>query len=85
MTEPAKSNSFLARRPFSMEALISNSPHSRKSPTLFSYPSMDMDKTHLLSATTMNSMTRMKIFSGNSNMDFARKVAQAAGVELGPL
>lgn len=28
-------------------------------------------------------MTRMKIFSGNSNIDFARKVAQAAGVELG--
>jgi ribose-phosphate pyrophosphokinase len=25
----------------------------------------------------------MKIFSGNSNVDFARKVAQAAGVELG--
>src|SRR3954468_6394562 len=29
------------------------------------------------------SMTRMKIFSGNSNVDFAKKVAQAAGVELG--
>jgi ribose-phosphate pyrophosphokinase len=28
-------------------------------------------------------MTRMKIFSGNSNVEFARKVAQAAGVELG--
>jgi ribose-phosphate pyrophosphokinase len=28
-------------------------------------------------------MTKMKIFSGNSNIDFARKVAQAAGVELG--
>ncbi|MGZ3722153.1 MAG: ribose-phosphate diphosphokinase [Bdellovibrionales bacterium] len=28
-------------------------------------------------------MTRMKIFSGNSNIDFARKVAQSAGVELG--
>ncbi|MGE0764638.1 MAG: ribose-phosphate diphosphokinase [Bdellovibrionales bacterium] len=28
-------------------------------------------------------MKRMKIFSGNSNVDFARKVAQAAGVELG--
>src|SRR5665213_723832 len=28
-------------------------------------------------------MTRLKIFSGNSNVDFARKVAQAAGVELG--
>src|SRR6185436_6294574 len=28
-------------------------------------------------------MTRMKIFSGNSNVDFARKVASAAGVELG--
>jgi ribose-phosphate pyrophosphokinase len=28
-------------------------------------------------------MTRMKIFSGNSNVEFARKVAQSAGVELG--
>jgi ribose-phosphate pyrophosphokinase len=28
-------------------------------------------------------MTKMKIFAGNSNMDFARKVAEAAGVELG--
>ncbi len=28
-------------------------------------------------------MHRMKIFSGNSNIDFARLVAQAAGVELG--
>lgn len=28
-------------------------------------------------------MNMMKIFSGNSNVDFARKVAQAAGVELG--
>ncbi|WP_425290041.1 ribose-phosphate pyrophosphokinase-like domain-containing protein, partial [Shewanella algae] len=25
----------------------------------------------------------MKIFSGNSNVDFARKVAEIAGVELG--
>jgi ribose-phosphate pyrophosphokinase len=28
-------------------------------------------------------MERMKIFSGNSNVEFARRVAQAAGVELG--
>lgn len=28
-------------------------------------------------------MNMMKIFSGNSNVDFARKVAEAAGVELG--
>lgn len=28
-------------------------------------------------------MTRMKIFSGNANREFARSVAQAAGVELG--
>lgn len=28
-------------------------------------------------------MTRMKIFSGNSNVEFANKVAQYAGVELG--
>lgn len=28
-------------------------------------------------------MKRMKIFSGNSNIDFARKVAASAGVELG--
>ena len=28
-------------------------------------------------------MTRMKIFSGNANREFARNVAQAAGVELG--
>ncbi|MGE0526766.1 MAG: ribose-phosphate diphosphokinase, partial [Bdellovibrionales bacterium] len=28
-------------------------------------------------------MNMMKIFSGNSNMEFAQKVAQAAGVELG--
>lgn len=28
-------------------------------------------------------MTRMKIFSGNSNIEFARKVAESAGVELG--
>src|ERR1700722_5348091 len=28
-------------------------------------------------------MTRMKIFAGNSNVEFAHKVAQAAGVELG--
>lgn len=28
-------------------------------------------------------MKRMKIFAGNSNVDFARKVAQAAGIELG--
>lgn len=28
-------------------------------------------------------MRRLKIFSGNSNVDFARKVALAAGVELG--
>jgi ribose-phosphate pyrophosphokinase len=31
----------------------------------------------------MNHMTRMKIFSGNSNMDFALRVAKEAGVELG--
>ena len=28
-------------------------------------------------------MTRLKIFSGNSNVEFARRVAQSAGVELG--
>jgi ribose-phosphate pyrophosphokinase len=28
-------------------------------------------------------MTRMKIFSGNANIEFARKVAECAGVELG--
>jgi ribose-phosphate pyrophosphokinase len=28
-------------------------------------------------------MDRLKIFSGNSNVDFAKRVAQAAGVELG--
>ena len=28
-------------------------------------------------------MTRMKIFTGNSNIEFARRVAQEAGVELG--
>lgn len=28
-------------------------------------------------------MAQMKIFSGNSNLDFAKKVAQAAGIELG--
>lgn len=28
-------------------------------------------------------MNKMKIFSGNSNLDFARKVAQSAGIELG--
>lgn len=28
-------------------------------------------------------MTRMKIFSGNSNLDFAKRVAKEAGVELG--
>ncbi|NQZ02057.1 MAG: ribose-phosphate pyrophosphokinase-like domain-containing protein, partial [Bdellovibrionales bacterium] len=28
-------------------------------------------------------MNQMKIFAGNSNLDFARKVAAAAGMELG--